>query len=200
MDVKQAKQLQQELERVKSLQDDITKDSARYNKEGKLGVKAQDELNKLLKREKELKENIANLQKKINDEKKKGNQEQKKESDLEKSIGKLLEGRVKKAKELATRILEEDFNVIESHIVLATIDERLGNLNKAKNVEEAKTIYETLQSAVGSTVKSTKTQPESLSEAISRPSTTLPRRKEEKKTPSPHSDRWKILAGLNNNN
>ena len=103
MDVKQAKQLQQELERVKSLQDDITKNSARYNKEGKLGVKAQDELNKLLKREKELKENIANLQKKINDEKKKGNQEQKKESDLEKSIGKLLEGRVKKAKELATQ-------------------------------------------------------------------------------------------------
>ena len=103
MDVKQAKQLQQELERVRALQDDITKNSARYNKEGKLGGKAQDELNKLLKREKELKENIANLQKKINDEKKKGNQEQKKESDLEKSIGKLLEGRVKKAKELATQ-------------------------------------------------------------------------------------------------
>jgi serine protease Do len=42
-------------------------------------------------------------------------------------------GKFNEAKELATRILEEDFNVIESHIVLATIDERLGNLNKAKN-------------------------------------------------------------------
>ena len=51
MDVKQVKQLQQELERVKSLQDDITKNSARYNKEGKLGVKAQDELRVELKKQ-----------------------------------------------------------------------------------------------------------------------------------------------------
>ena len=69
-------------------------------------------------------------------------------------------------------------------------------IQRTNSVEETRTIYETLQSAVGSTVKSTKKQPESLSEAISRPSTTLPRRKEEKKTPSPHSDRWKILAGI----
>ncbi len=42
-------------------------------------------------------------------------------------------GKFNEAKELAVRILEDDFNVIESHIVLATIDERLGNINKAKN-------------------------------------------------------------------
>ena len=69
-------------------------------------------------------------------------------------------------------------------------------IQRTNSVEETRTIYETLQSAVGSTVKSTKKQPESLSEAISRPSTTLPRRKEEKKKPGPYTDRWKILAGI----
>ena len=69
-------------------------------------------------------------------------------------------------------------------------------LSKATSVEETKTIYETLQSAVGSTVKTTKHSPQSLSEVIRRPSTTLPQRKEEKKKPGPYSDRWKILAGI----
>ena len=68
-------------------------------------------------------------------------------------------------------------------------------LQRTKSVEETKVIYETLQSAVGSTVKSTKTSPKSLSEAIRRPSTTLPQRKEEKKS-IPATDRWKILAGI----
>ena len=70
------------------------------------------------------------------------------------------------------------------------------NLTMAKNVEETKTIYETLQSAVGSTVKTTKKQPESLSEVMRRSSTTmLPRKKEEAKNLSV-SDRWKALAGI----
>ena len=69
-------------------------------------------------------------------------------------------------------------------------------LSKATSVEETKTIYETLQSAVGSTVKTTKHSPQSLSEVIRRPSTTLPQRKEENNKPGPYSDRWKILAGI----
>lgn len=70
------------------------------------------------------------------------------------------------------------------------------NLTTAKNVEDTKTIYETLQSAVGSTVKTTKRQPQSLSEAVRRSSTTmLPRHKEEAKNLSV-SDRWKTLAGI----
>ena len=70
------------------------------------------------------------------------------------------------------------------------------NLTMAKNVEETKTIYETLQSAVGSTVKTTKKQPESLSEVMRRSSTTmLPRKREAAKNLSV-SDRWKTLAGI----
>ena len=65
-------------------------------------------------------------------------------------------------------------------------------LSKADSVEGAKVIFETLQSAVGSDRKRT---PKSLSEAIQRSSTTLPRRKEENKS-IPHKDRWKTLAGI----
>ena len=65
-------------------------------------------------------------------------------------------------------------------------------INKVNTVEEAKVIYETLQSAVGT---HRKRMPKSLSEAVSRPSTTLPRRNEAKKS-DPISTRWKALAGI----
>lgn len=69
-------------------------------------------------------------------------------------------------------------------------------INDAGSVEQAKLIYETLQSAVtsGREVRGKKT----LSEAISRPSTILPRRKS--KTADREMvfrDRMKILAGIN---
>ena len=68
-------------------------------------------------------------------------------------------------------------------------------LSKSENVEETRVIYETLQSAVGSTNKK---QPQSLSEAVSRgSSTTLPRRKSETKNDSPAKNRWQLLAGIN---
>ena len=65
-------------------------------------------------------------------------------------------------------------------------------LSSTDSVEEAKVIYETLQSAVGSERKRT---PKSLSEAIQRPSTTLSRKKETN-IEKPTTDRWKILAGI----
>ena len=65
-------------------------------------------------------------------------------------------------------------------------------LSNADSVEEAKVIYETLQSAVGSKRKQA---PKSLNEVVQRSSTTIPRRKEENKA-NPLSDRWKTLAGI----
>jgi hypothetical protein len=66
-------------------------------------------------------------------------------------------------------------------------------LSNAGSVEEAKVIHETLQSAVGS---SRKRNPQSLSEAVTRnTSTTIPRRKDENKSNSPNN-RWKTLAGI----
>ena len=70
-------------------------------------------------------------------------------------------------------------------------------LSKADSIEGAKIMYETLQSAVGEV---TKRKPKSLSEAVSRnSSTTLPNRADVKPV-NPVSDRWKKLAGITNNN
>tara|TARA_R100000808_G_C2134207_1_gene142793 strand:- start:180 stop:1190 length:1011 start_codon:yes stop_codon:yes gene_type:complete len=71
------------------------------------------------------------------------------------------------------------------------------SLAMAETVEETKVIYETLQSAVGSTSK--KPPMKSLSEAVNRTSSTmfLSRRKEQKKRKDPALDRWKMLAGIN---
>ncbi len=69
-------------------------------------------------------------------------------------------------------------------------------LSKSRTVEEVKVIYETLQSTVGT--PSGKKGPESLSEAISRKSTTLPRRKTQRTVGSEHAiNRMKKLAGIN---
>ena len=72
------------------------------------------------------------------------------------------------------------------------------SISKADSVEEAKVIYETLLSTVGSAPKK---QPKSLSEAVNKTTSTLllSRKKEDKKY-DPSTERWKILAGLNKNN
>ena len=69
-------------------------------------------------------------------------------------------------------------------------------LSKSRTVEEVRVIYETLQSTVGTA--SSKRTPESLSEAINRKSTTLPRRKNKRTVGSEHAvSRMKKLAGIN---
>jgi hypothetical protein len=65
-------------------------------------------------------------------------------------------------------------------------------LSNAGSVEEAKVIFDTLQSTVGS---ERKRSPQSLNEAVRRSSTTLPKRNEAK-AQSPVQDRWKVLAGI----
>ena len=68
-------------------------------------------------------------------------------------------------------------------------------LSKASSVEEAKIIFETLQSAVGTSANVK--QPQSLSEAVTKNSSTyLPKSETKKSKTSPATDRWKILAGL----
>lgn len=59
MTPKELKESKKLLEEIKSLQDDITKNSARYNQEGKLGVRAQRELNNLKATEAALTQKIA---------------------------------------------------------------------------------------------------------------------------------------------
>ena len=78
----------------------------------------------------------------------------------------------------------------------ASLNERQKNkiveaITKTSTVEEAKIVFETLQSAVGDR---NKRKPKSLSEVVSRPSTTLPRQRKTHKDPV--NDRWKTLAGI----
>jgi len=65
-------------------------------------------------------------------------------------------------------------------------------ISNTRTIKETKVIYETLQSAVGSTQRS---KPQSLSEAVSRPSMSLPSRSK-RNNPSPAYDRMKVLAGI----
>jgi hypothetical protein len=70
-------------------------------------------------------------------------------------------------------------------------------ITKADSPNEAKVIFDTLQSAVGMEATS-RPAPKSLSEAVSRPSSILSVRKEEKV--NPYANRMKILAGIKNSN
>ena len=74
-------------------------------------------------------------------------------------------------------------------------------VSKATTIEEAKVIYETLHSTVGSTNPAK--QPKSLSEAVEKSSSVIlaGRRKAEKSQRNePAFDRWKFLAGINKDN
>jgi len=73
-----------------------------------------------------------------------------------------------------------------------TIVEALSN---AGSVNEAKVMFETLQSTVGSSIKK---GPKSLNEAVSRPSTILPRSKSQSNQSDSFSNRMKLLAGIKN--
>ena len=67
-------------------------------------------------------------------------------------------------------------------------------ISNAKSVEEAKVIFETLQSTVSGAQKES---PKTLSEAVSRKSTLLPQTKEAKQPSDPRINRMRRLAGLN---
>jgi len=71
----------------------------------------------------------------------------------------------------------------------------LSTINEADSVEAAKSVFETLQSAVGTSLES-RNGPKSLSEAVIRGNTTMLRRKEKQSSNNPHLDRMKKLAGI----
>jgi len=69
-------------------------------------------------------------------------------------------------------------------------------LQEAKSVEQAKTVFDTLQSTVASSTKR-HGRTESLSEAVSNnTSIRMPRKQKQKQSNDPHSSRWKLLAGI----
>ena len=74
-------------------------------------------------------------------------------------------------------------------------------VSKATTIEEAKVIYETLHSTVGSTKPAKR--PKSLSEAVEKSSSVIlagRRKAEQNQKSEPAFDRWKFLAGINKDN
>ena len=69
-------------------------------------------------------------------------------------------------------------------------------LTNAKSIEEAKMIYETLQSSTQTINTNVPKSPKSLSEAIVRNSLSIPERLQENSLNSPAMERMKILAGI----
>lgn len=114
--------------------------------------------------------------------------------ELKKTIGALNENVVQvnlvNARLLySNRVLESNsLNERQKHKIVEA-------LSNAGSVNEAKVIFETLQSASGSTRKD---GPQSLSEAVSKSSTILPRQKRQEEN-IPFTDRMKILAGIKKN-
>ena len=72
-------------------------------------------------------------------------------------------------------------------------------ISNSESIEEAKVIFETLQSTVGSTLN--KKQPKSLGEAVEKPSSMIlsNRRNPDRQKANPVYNRWKSLAGIDNN-
>jgi len=76
-------------------------------------------------------------------------------------------------------------------------------ISNADNIEEAKVIFETLQSTVGSTSRRNAKQPKSLSEAVEKSSSMiLSARKQSSRSQKtdPTLDRWRFLAGIKKDN
>jgi hypothetical protein len=115
---------------------------------------------------------------------------------------------VKNMQEHVTRVNLSNAKLLYTNRVLGdpSLNERQRNkivdaISQCGSVEEAKVIYETLQSAVGDSSSpkkgSAKKKPQSLREAVSRDrSLLLPRRKGKDSVDSKAYDRMKALAGL----
>ena len=123
-----------------------------------------------------------------------------------------LEGQNSKFEEVVSQLKEHLDEVNLSNAKLLYTNRVLGSpslnerqktkiveaLSKTSTVEEAKIIYDTLQSTVGT---GSKPGPKSLREAVTRSSSaTLSRRNDKTNISNPVSYRWKTLAGIKDNN
>ena len=147
---------------------------------------------------KALRARVAELQEQNNTLASAGNKLQSKTAQLEEAVVTL------QAKINETNVMNAKLLYINQTLGNASLNERqkkkiVEAISKVKSVENAKVLFDTLQSTVGSTDKDP--LPESLSEAVSRkPSLMVATRNQTaKQDNNPFFDRMKILAGLKNN-
>jgi hypothetical protein len=134
-----------------------------------------------------------------------------KERKLLNSKAQLLEGKLDKygtiIKKLENKLNEsslQNAKLLYQNRVLDSIslnerqkDKIVEAIQNTNSVEEAKIIFETLQSTVGSAKSKSRKAPESLNEVVARSSSAfIPRKEEKRKDNSSFAERMKILAGL----
>ena len=154
-----------------------------------------------LEQDTEVKEELAAMRKavkKLQEEKDTLEKELKETSDKNKKLSSLF-GSLKDKLEEST-LMNAKMLYTNKVLVDSSLNERqkakiVESISKASEVEEAKVIYETLQSTVGTAIKSR--QPKSLSEAVNKTTSTLVLSSKKESKVNPETDRWRILAGLN---
>ena len=119
---------------------------------------------------------------------------------LQKAV-RVLEEKVGKANTINVKLLYQN-KALSSDSLNERQKQKLAEaISNAESIEEAKVIFETIQSTVGST--SNKSQPNSLSEAVQKSSSViLSARKQQtssRENSSPTLHRWKFLAGIDKN-
>lgn len=158
---------------------------------------------------------VSKLQQKLKDEKDKTVALMKSEKELKKEVKEVasaalkLSDKVKQYQSVVSTLKEKldafalsNAKLLYTNRVLsnASLNERQKNkivetLSNAKTPDEAKTIFETLQSAVGSTI--TNNAPKSLNEAVTRNVlSSISGRREQEPTHVPEVQRMQILAGI----
>lgn len=103
----------------------------------------------------------------------------------------------------AVNLSNARLNYVNRVLTNDSLNERQKNkiveaLSNAETISEAKVIFETLESAVGSVTG--KARPKSLRETIEKPSATLPRRAPANNVSTQITNRMQILAGIKKNN
>ena len=181
--------VEQEVSQSSSVEQEVAAAVGEMLSESKVLAKQK---SKVLKENKELKQK----QEKILKENKSLKENQEKLTEQNKNFRTLLE---KLSHTLESVNLSNAKLVYTNQILGSTsLNERQRNkiveaINDADSVETAKAIFETLQSAVGSSAKD---KPQSLSEVVSSNHTPMLRRTEKKSSKDPHIDRMKKLAGI----
>jgi hypothetical protein len=141
------------------------------------------------------KEDVEELQTKL----------EKENDDLKEQVAKLTET-LNVAKETFEKLNLHNARLLYANRVLSdsSLNEQQKNkiaemVDKARSVEEAKLVFETLQKTMATTKK---VAPQSLSEAVSKSSSVIlggNRRDESTTESNPTTNRWATLAGLNKN-
>jgi len=154
----------------------------------KIKISLKEEISKFIKENFKLKSDLNSLKQEKNIFEKELSDYRQIAFQLKEQVEKLS---ISNAKLLYTNKVFEDVSLNERQ--KETVVE---NLSRAKSVNEAKTIYETLQSTVQTV--SNKKQKQSLSEALDRGSTPFAVRSKQFSQDDALSERMKILAGIKN--